>query len=198
MLTGESNKLRYLFLIAVLPIFIINLACNSRFLKKSFNGGFEIKKVNANEPQGWFATRVPQTSNFVKFVWDSTVKHSGSYSVSISIDSTHPNEIIDYNWANSFPDFEINKKYSISGWVKTINVKTTAFLVVQCWTGSYNKMISFFTNQGRQPVTGTTDWKFVQYDFKVPEGTKIVLVRAGLAAPDNNGGKVWFDDINIE
>lgn len=198
MLIGESNKLRYLFLIAVLPIFMINLGCNLGLLNSSLNGGFEIKKGNVNEPLGWFATRVPQTSNFVKFDWDSTVKHSGSYSVSISIDSSHPNEIMDYNWAHSFPGFEINKKYSISGWIKTINVKTTPFLVVQCWSDNYNKLIGFFTNEGKQPVTGTTDWKFVQYDFKVPEGTKRVLVRAGLAAPDNNGGKVWFDDIKIE
>jgi len=29
----------------------------------------------------------------------------------------------------------------------------------------------------------------------VPDGTIDVIFRAGIASPENKGGKVWFDDI---
>ena len=197
MLKSKTTSLNFLFILSFSIMLVLIWGCQRKSISTNFNGSFEIKKDNINEPQGWYATHVPQTHNYVIFSWDSTIKHSGKYSVSISIDSTHPNEIIDYNWTRTFPDFKINKKYSISGWIKTRNLKTTAFLVVQCWNHN-NKMIGFFTNQGKQPVSGTTDWKFVKYDFSAPEGTEEVRIRAGLQAPDNNGGKVWFDDIKIE
>ena len=197
MIISKITFIHFVFILSLIVTLGLDIGCRGTNNTSNFNGGFEIKKGNLNEPQGWNATRVSQTKDYVIFSWDAAVKHSGEHSVSISIDSTHPNEIIDYNWVRSFPDFKINKKYSISGWIKTLNLKTTAFLVVQCWKDNKN-MAAFFTNEGKQPVTGTTDWKLVKYDFTVPEGTKEVLIRAGIAAPDNNGGKVWFDDIKIE
>jgi hypothetical protein len=31
----------------------------------------------------------------------------------------------------------------------------------------------------------------------VPPATEQLRIRAGMAAPDNRGGKVWFDDIAL-
>ena len=197
MLKRKNITIRFLYVLTFFTIISLFHGCQGMRTKNNFNGGFEIKKDNINEPEGWYATSMPQTQNYVDFAWDSTVKHSGAHSISIAIDSTHPPEVIDYNWTRTYPDFKINKKYSISGWIKTINLKTTAFLVVQCWNDN-NKMIGFFTNQGKHSVIGTTDWTLVKYDFTVSEGTKEVRVRAGIQAPDDNGGKVSFDDIKIE
>jgi hypothetical protein len=165
--------------------------------QKNFNGGFEIKSLFNNEPVSWFATRVPQTKDFVVFAWDSTEHHSGSYSVSIAIDSTHPQDDVYYNWTRNFEDFEIGKKYSISGWIKTENLKRPPSILVQCWDES-NNMKGFFTTQKEYPIKGNMDWTLVKTDFIVPEGTATVTIRAGIQAPVNNGGKVWFDDIKIE
>ncbi|MCX6173685.1 MAG: hypothetical protein NTZ27_02910 [Ignavibacteriales bacterium] len=165
--------------------------------QKNFNGGFEIKSLFKNEPVSWFATRVPQTKDFVVFAWDSTEHHSGSYSVSITIDSTHPQDEVYYNWTRNFENFEIGKKYSISGWIKTENLKRPPSILVQCWDES-NNMKGFFTTQKEYPIKGNKDWTLVKTDFIVPEGTATVTIRAGISAPVNNGGKVWFDDIKIE
>ena len=69
--------------------------------------------------------------------------------------------------------------------------------MVQCWDEN-NKMVGFFTTQRTYQIQGTTNWTEVKTDFTVPEGTKEVRIRAGITSPENNGGKVWFDDIKIE
>ncbi len=187
------------FMLFRLVIVIGLILCVSKISlgQKNFNGGFEIKSLLQNEPVSWFATRVSQTKDFVVFAWDSTEYHTGSHSVSIAIDSAHSQDIIAYNWTRTFDDFTIGKKYSLTGWIKTLNCKELAWIVVQCWDENY-KMIGFSTTQQTYQIKGTTNWTEVKTDFTVPEGTKEVRIRAGIASPKNNGGKVWFDDIKIE
>lgn len=182
----------YLILFSLISMLLI-IGCQNNSFQNNFNGEFEINP----EQNGWFATRVPQTNDFVKFEWDSTENHSGKYSVSISIDSMHPQDVIAYNWTSTYDNFRIGNKYLFSGWIKTLNCKETAWIVVQCWDGN-NKKIGFASTQNSHPVKGTTDWTLVKSDFTVPDGTKEVRIRAGIASPGNNGGKVWFDDITIE
>jgi hypothetical protein len=193
MLDKKNLFAQYYFILIPLVSMIIISGCQKNSVQNSFNGDYEVNP----EQNGWFATRVPQTKDFVKFAWDSNEHHSGKYSVSISIDSIHPQDVIAYNWTRTYDNFTIGKKYSISGWIKTLNCKETAWIVVQCWDDS-NKIIGFATNQHSHPVRGTTSWTLVKTDFTVPDGTKAVRIRAGIASPKNNGGKVWFDDIQIE
>ncbi|MBC8179645.1 hypothetical protein H8E88_00835 [candidate division KSB1 bacterium] len=197
MLDKKSFFARYYFILFPLIGMLIMFSCQSNSGQNNFNGDFEVNPEQYGDPNGWFATRVPQTKEYVHFAWDSTENHSGSYSVSIAIDSTHPQDPIAYNWTRTFADFIIDKQYSISGWIKTMNLNETAWIVVQCWDEN-QKIIGFSTNQNSHPVQGTTDWTLVKTDFTVPDGTKEVRIRAGITSPKNNGGKVWFDDIKIE
>ena len=197
MLSVKSIVSRFMFPQSFLIITLLLIGSQITMGQNNFNGGFEIKSLLQNEPVGWFATRVPQTKDYVVFAWDSTIHHSGSYSVSIAIDSTHSQDIIAYNWTRTFVEFTIGEIYSISGWVKTKNLKKSAFIVVQCWDTN-SKMISFSTTQREYPIQGTNNWMLVKTDFTIPAGTKEVRVRAGISSPENNGGKVWFDDIKIE
>ncbi len=197
MLQKKSFIARYLITLFSLISVLILFACQSNRVPNIINGDFEVNPEQYGNPNSWFATRLPQTKEFVHFAWDSTEHHSGSYSVSIAIDSTHPQDQIAYNWTCTFTDFIIDKPYSISGWIKTMNLTETAWIVVQCWDEN-QKMIGFSTNQNSIAVQGTTDWTLVKTDFTVPDGTKEVRIRAGIASPKNNGGKVWFDDIKIE
>lgn len=89
------------------------------------NGGFENKSTANNDPNGWFATRVPQTAEHVLFDRDSEIVHSGSYSVSIEIKDSHPEDTIAYNWMHSIEKFEIGKAYQLNGWIKTKDLKKT-------------------------------------------------------------------------
>ena len=197
MLNVKRIVSRFILLQSYLIISLVLLGSHITMGQNNFNGSFEIKSLLQNEPVGWVATRVPQTKDFVVFNWDSTEYHSGSYSISIAIDSAHSQDLIAYNWTRTFKDFTIGNKYMISGWIKTIKLKETAWIVVQCWDEN-QKIINFSSNQYSHPVQGTTDWTLVKTDFTVPDGTKEVRIRAGIASPENNGGKVWFDDIKIE
>jgi hypothetical protein len=197
MLNEKGVVARFILFQSYLIIVLVMFPAKSIMGQKNFNGGFEIKSLSQNEPVGWFATRVPQTKDFVVFAWDSTEYHSGSHSVSIAIDSTHSQDVIAYNWTRTYADFTIDSEYLLSGWVKTNNLKKPTWIVVQCWDEN-NKMVGFFTTQRTYQIQGTTNWTEVKTDFTVPEGTKEVRIRAGITSPENNGGKVWFDDIKIE
>ena len=197
MLNKKCIVPKFLFSSIFLTILISIFGCQNTSEQNNFNSDFEVNPEQYGNPNAWFATRIPQTKEYVHFAWDSTEHHSGSYSVSIAIDSTHSQDLIAYNWTRTFADFIIDKQYSISGWIKTMNLNETAWIVVQCWNAE-KKMIGFATTQNSHPVQGTTDWTLVKTDFTVPDGTKEVRIRAGIASLKNNGGKVWFDDIKIE
>jgi len=163
-----------------------------------FNGGFETSVNKFNDDDGWIPTILPETKEFTNFVWGADEKHSGNYSVAISIDANHPTDrLIAYNWTKLFKPFEINNEYEVKGWIKTLNLQSSAFIVVQCWNSS-NEMVGFFTTQREHPIGGTTDWTEVKTKFTPPENTDNVRIRLGLGAPENSGCEVWFDDINIE
>ena len=161
------------------------------------NGGFEEKAPYKEEPNGWYATRLPETVNDVAFAWEDGVAHGGQRSVSIAIKESHPEDTIAYNWTRTVEGYEVGGTYEISGWVKTEDLSGPAFVVVQCWDKERKEMLGFATTQQDYPLTGTTDWTLVKTTFTVPEGTEEVRLRAGIAAPENIGGKVWFDDIHI-
>lgn len=178
-------------------IILLLCSCGGKKIATDINGGFELKSAMFFEPDGWYATRLPNTKDMVEFVWDSTEKHSGSYSVSIAIDSTHIEDRIAYNWTRTIPGFEVGDTYTLTGWVKAQDLNGSAFIVVQCW-GDNNNFIKLFTTEIECPVLGTKDWTMVKTVITVPEGTAELRIRAGISTPQNIGGKAWFDDITIE
>lgn len=161
------------------------------------NGGFEKKSSDDASPHAWSTTRVPHTEDFVAFAWDDRVSHTGTRSVSISIGESHPDDQIDYNWNQAVTGCNPGESYEVTGWIKAYNLKSTAFIVVQCWDSTFTKMLDIATTQGNHQITGTTDWEKVTATINVPVETGHVMILAGIRAPDNRGGTVWFDDIQI-
>jgi hypothetical protein len=161
------------------------------------NGGFEAQAPDEAGPDGWSTTRVPHTKDLVTFAWDDRVSHTGTRSVSISIDESHPDDQIDYNWNQAVLECDPGETYDVTAWLKAHNLKSTAFIVVQCWDGKFAKMLSFATTQMDYQVTGTTDWIQVKTTISMPVETGRVMILVGIRAPDNRGGKAWFDDIRI-
>jgi len=162
------------------------------------NGGFEPQSELQKSPADWYATEVPRTKEYVTFEWDDQVVHSGKRSVSIAIDESHPDgQVIAYNWTKTVPGCQEGKSYELSGWVRTENMTGPAWIVAQCWNEAKNEMLGFATTQKDYPITGTSDWTQVGTVFTVPAGTAEVRIRAGVAAPENNGGRAWFDDLSV-
>ncbi len=161
------------------------------------NGGFEDKAPDRDEPNGWYAARVPRTANHVIFGWEDEVAHSGRHSASIAIKDSHPEDTIAYNWTRTVKECMVGKTYEIDGWVKTENLTGPAWIVVQCWDKDRRVVLRGATTQRSHPITGTSDWTLVKTSFTVPTGTEDVLIRVGVAAPGNIGGKAWFDDLRV-
>lgn len=160
-------------------------------------GDFEQVSELQKSPEGWFATVVPPLKEFVAFEWDDQVAHSGKRSVSLAIDASHPDDQVHYNWTAPVPACRPGGRYELSGWIKTENLTAPAFIMFQFWGEDKSSMVGFASTQGDYNVTGTSDWQQVGVVFTVPDDTGDVRIRAGIAAPDNRGGKVWFDDLRI-
>jgi len=161
------------------------------------NGGFERNEAQQMTPADWTPTVVQKTKEFVRFEWDDEVVHEGHRSVSIAIAPDHPDDVIHYNWVRSIPGCEAGKSYELTGWIKTENMTGPAWIVVQCWNDARDKMLAISNTAKDYPVKGTSDWTRVKLAIAVPDETSEVLVRAGVAAPENRGGRAWFDDIRV-
>jgi hypothetical protein len=161
------------------------------------NGDYESPAEYQTIPIDWHATEVPDTKEYTKFAWDDQIAHSGGHSVSIAIAPSHPEKQIAYNWYTVIRTCQIGKSYEMTGWVKTENLRSTAWICVQCWNDNKSEMLGFATTQRDYPILGNTDWAQVRTVFTVPDGTAEVCICAGIAAPDNNGGRAWFDGIGV-
>jgi beta-lactamase regulating signal transducer with metallopeptidase domain/elongation factor P hydroxylase len=163
------------------------------------NGGFEEPQEESDDPEAWFGTRIPQTAGHYLLSASSSVAHRGERSVVVEIGASHPDMKVAYNWTAVAKGWKAGETYELSGWVKTENAKRTAFIMAQYWSeeGQDGKMIGGATTQFSSPVKGTTDWTRVSTRLKVPEGTGVVRIRAGLASEENLGAKAWFDDVSL-
>ncbi|MBE3095237.1 MAG: hypothetical protein IMZ52_09415, partial [Actinobacteria bacterium] len=74
------------------------------------NPGFE--RGSGNQPEGWVTTGWKPG----KFLWDSTVAHSGRYSV--KIDAPQANDLQWIQQVNVLP----NSQYRFTAWVRTLDV----------------------------------------------------------------------------
>ena len=190
----ETGKL---FLAAIAACILIAAVGCAREENLLVSGDFERQTELQKSPNGWHPTVVPRLKDFVNFEWDDQVAYSGERSLSIAIDPAHPDDPVHYNWTAAVPACRAGGAYELSGWIKTENLAATAVIMVQFWNEEKSAMLGFATTQMDYPITGTSDWTQVGIVFTVAEGTAEVRVRAVVAAPDNNGGKAWFDDLRV-
>jgi beta-lactamase regulating signal transducer with metallopeptidase domain len=163
------------------------------------NGGFEQSQDYSDDPESWFATRWPKTPGHFLMSATKSVAHSGKRSVFVAIGDSHPDSPVHYNWTAVAKGWQAGETYELSGWVKVENAKSPAFIMAQFWNeeGKNGKIIGGATTQFAYPVKGTKDWSRVSTRLKVPEGTGVVRIRAGLSSQDNPGAKAWLDDISL-
>jgi len=198
MILINSTAPKTLFLISlalVLCVLVVTAGADSSGVVD--NGGFEIKNEKSGGPQGWSTTQVKKTNDFVTFTWEEGVSHSGTRSVSIAVGKSHPDDQVDYSWHQAVQGYNPGQAYELAGWVKTDGLKGAAFIVIQCWDGAFKEMLDYATTQWDYELTGTTDWTEINVPVNIPAGTGKVMILAGIRGPDNRGGKVWFDDIQV-
>jgi hypothetical protein len=89
-----------------------------------------------------------------------------------------------------------NERFTLSGWIKTKDVKPTvedkgyAFLAVYEYD-FHGRLLAF---KDIVNITGTQDWSFYSYSFTTPPGTFYINIYCGLYQAE---GTAWFDDIAL-
>ncbi len=176
-------------------ILVAIFSCSSTRTNDDINGGFENDSGRDN-PDGWFANNLPVTRKYAKLSVDNSTSHSGDKSILISISIHHPKETTIYNWIRRVDGLKVGEIYEMQGWIRAEKVKSSPFIEVQFWNSS--QIIGTASTAQGYLITGTKNWQRVNTIFSVPNGTSKVLIRAGISSYKNNGGKVWFDDIQIQ
>ena len=184
-------------IISILLFFsLIVLSCSSVSEKNFINGSFE-KSYDGESPDGWFANNLPHAKKYAVFAVDKTVFHSGGNSILISLDKKLPDESFTYNWARRIDGLKPSGVYQLQGWIKTREIKNSPYIEIQCWNSRTDQLVASISTKSRFQITGTSNWKRVDMIIKIPSGIDKVLLIAGVPSKNNDGGKVWFDDISI-
>ncbi len=191
---ANNAKLACVYLILSIIIF----SCSSTKVPDKINGGFETSSSDNEDPDGWFPNRLSTSNRNIEFKLDGETAHGGGKSISISISKSAGDKSNIYNWVKNIEGLETKSVYELSGWIKTNNVKNSPFIEIQCWNRKADKLIAKTSTTKLYPIMGTKNWQNVKFMFNVPAGTTKVLILAGLPGSGNNGGKVWFDDIQIK
>ncbi|MEW6701698.1 MAG: hypothetical protein AB1298_03175, partial [Bacteroidota bacterium] len=135
------------------------------------------------------------TEKYAILAIDNSVSHKGKKSVLISISQNHPLKQSVYNWVRRIEGLEVSSIYELEGWIKTEGIQKSPYFEIQCW--DKNKIIGRASTEQMYSLTGTKDWRYLKTIFTIPKGMVKVLLVAGVRSSENNGGKVWFDDIQI-
>ena len=154
------------------------------------NPGFESTAFSL--PPNWNIRNDAQTHGFATFVWDSLVQHSGKRSVSITIDSLHPQDFLCFSWKQQLPHtLELTTgRYEFGGWLKaTSQIRNggIAATVVGSEGGAFSEIAS--------TPNGVSDWVFARETFRVAGSVNSVVLEAVICNPRNEDTQVWFDDL---
>jgi hypothetical protein len=185
-----------------------------------FNGGFELAPsfVAVQTANNWIDGTAAGSATITQYGWyllgtaatfagsfDSTVSHSGKYSMKVSATNT-TGKAIATNIGGTFSFVEYNRwlplikqstKYRLSGWIKTNNAAASAV-----WL-QFNQYSSIDGTAGTvttlTKITGTVDWTYysiVITSDNIVGGSYVAIFCQNAVA--GNVSDAWFDDITIE
>ncbi len=153
------------------------------------NGDFE-GPTKPEIPSGWFkAMSLDQTIDLRAGI--ETVPERGNVAF---IEQAGVKAPLCNNWAQRLRTIPVGATVRVAADVKTENLPAnTGFIVVQCWD-SVQQLLALASTQSMQPLGGTEDWRQVSFEFTVPQATRSIIVRCGLA----ESGKIWFDNVSLQ
>lgn len=157
------------------------------------NGNFESTQKSSStwkggiEPTNWGTWKV---SGNPTLKIDESTYHEGKKSASIEASTVTRTSI------NTVADVTPGKKYKLSFWTKTENVKST-----YSYGGSYAR-IQYQDNRGKEikggpdikSLKGTNDWTLIELDVTAPD--KVCKFKIELFF-ETATGKIWFDDVRL-
>ncbi|EJQ78680.1 YD repeat (Two copies) [Bacillus toyonensis] len=94
-----------------------------------------------------------------------------------------------------------NQTYTLSGWVKTDNLKNaSAFFNIVLLDGNGNPVASPYRDNRYSKLTGTKEWTERQLTFRTTADTKRVRIYMEVEHQNDPtaGGTAWFDNMQLE
>ncbi len=154
--------------------------------KSNFNFELETTTENNKLPTGWNIWG--STKYLVKT--DSTIKHSGKYSVSIeSTDSLQENTFGGFYY--QIPAKYAGSQIELRAYIKMQDVSNGSIGLVLKIEG--NAGLLSFDNMLQKNIQGTSDWKMYSVQLPLSENAKTITIGAILAGK----GKINVDDFQI-
>jgi hypothetical protein len=156
------------------------------------NGGFETP-IATDAKEAFFGWKYSKKDK-IEINTDPMKKKEGSKSLRISFNGFTGIEIKNFL---QFVTVEANKKYRLSFWLKTENLKSAGTPVLEIINANDEKIIT----TGTAFPAGTQDWSPVAMEFTAPPGAEAVALRidrayCGDACPII--GTLWIDDFKLE
>lgn len=155
------------------------------------NGGFEEKIDDLeNVYFGWKVGKIEKVS--VKI--DPTRRHTGERSLRITFNGFAVPQLYEITQAIVT---ESGKKYSLSFWLKTDNLKSAGPPLLEIVNIKTNMVIA-----ATKPFpVGTNDWQEITLEFTAPEDAEGVYVRTARAFCGDGCpiiGTIWYDDFELK
>lgn len=161
---------------------------STAYTEKVLNGGAE---SGSGTPANW-SNWTDDTAG--SFTWDSSVYHSGSRSLKVTINTAG----LHGTWIQDISGITAGKMYEFSYWMKTQNVANAdsngtgayAALLFKDSSGNTIKEVN-----GVAAIKGTNVWTYVHFVTTAPTNAVSVTVHPRLWSTT---GSVWFDDIRLQ
>ena len=155
------------------------------------NGGFEASYPD--EPKNAYFNWKVQRIEKVEVRADAARKKEGNRSLRVTFNGFAGVELKN---VGQIVAVEPNKKYALSFWLKTENLKSAGAPVFEVVNASDQKIIA---SSGAFP-SGTNEWAEIKIDFAAPDNSEAVVIRldrayCGDACPI--AGTVWLDEFRL-
>lgn len=129
--------------------------------------------------------------------WDSTVQHSGTYSMKLSATNTSGSIVLGTYRASALGRdlfaLSPNTAYTLTGWIKTNNAAASAAFID---FREYSSALGVLVTTSSTKLSGTNNWTQITISVTTNASTVwgTIFLRNGVAG---NISDVWFDDITI-
>ena len=155
------------------------------------NGGFESPIGQADYI--YFNWQVSKNVEKMDVKLDPTQKHEGNRSLRVGF-----NGFAEPQLANIWQTVAVepNKKYTLSFWLKTEDLKSAGTPTIEIINANDGKLIT----ASKSFPTGTNNWQQLTVEFSTPENAEAVTIRTGRGYCGDRCpifGVIWYDNFQI-
>ncbi|NDI35374.1 DNRLRE domain-containing protein [Chengkuizengella sediminis] len=156
------------------------------------NSSFEYDYDNSGWPDGWY--RSSGNGNLTGQWVDLNTSNGNVYTGSHSLKMVNPTSWESATRTGELVPFDSSKTYTAVGYIKTVDVSSSAVLLVH----AYDQSGTWIGQVASNEITDSTDWKRVSLTVdssNLPRGTEKLAVGVQMRA---GSGVAYFDNIRLQ